>query len=321
MKLSFEQIKSVTFGAHDIRLDGGTVRFFKCTEKQTKAWYALSEVLGTRSLTTTGIRLDFHTNSKSLRFTVAGGAKFEVLVNGLLRARFTPNDECREFSLPLCESNGREADEVRVTLVLPSHSQGALDSVELDDGSTLTPHTYSRKILFIGDSITQGHNTKFDTLSYAWQTTLHYNAETLINGIGGAFYHTTTFDKPSFEPDTVILAYGTNDSMRYRGNRDEMVRQVTGYMDLIKEGYPDCKIIVISPIFRATEDLSPIGEWFDERRAMIENEARLRGFEVISGLDLVPPLPDFFADTYLHPNGLGFTTYALNLTRQLDKIF
>ena len=99
-----------------------------------------------------------------------------------------------------------------------------------------------------------------------------------------------------------------------------MYRQVTGYLDLIKEGYPNAQVIVISPIFRADENLAPIGEWFSERRIMIENEAKSRGFELISGLDLVPPLPDFFADRYLHPNDLGFTVYALNLARRLDKI-
>ncbi len=320
MKLTYEQIKSVTFGAVEVKQDGDTVRFFKCTEKQTKGWYSVNGTLGDRSLTTSGIRLDFHTNSKALRFVTAGGGKFEVLINGTLRARFTPSGEQSDFTLPLCCTNGREADEVRVTLVLPSHTVGALSCVELDDGASLIPHEYSRKMLFIGDSITQGHNTKFDSLSFAWQTTLHYNADSIINGIGGAFYHIPTYDRPDFEPETVILAYGTNDSMRYKGNRDEMLHQVSGYMDLIKEGYPQSQVIVISPIFRADDKLQPIGEWFDERRIMIENEAKARGFDVISGLDLVPPLPDFFADTYLHPNDLGFTNYALNLILRLDKI-
>ena len=320
MRLSFEQIKSVTVGVVDIKQDGDEIKFFKCTEKQTQGWFATSEILGQRSLTTSGVRLDFHTDSKKLTFEVGGGGKFEVLINGTLRARFTPTENEKRFSLNLTETNGRAADEVRVTLAFPSHSVGTLKSVELDDGATVAPHEYSRKMLFIGDSITQGYNTKFDTLSYAWQTTLNYNANSIINGIGGAFYHIPTYDRPDFEPDTVILAYGTNDASRYQNNRDEMYRQVCGYLDLIKEGYANSQVIVLSPIFRAKDDLSPMGEWFDERRVMIENEARKRGFDVISGLDLVPPLPDFYADKYLHPNDLGFTCYALNLARKLAKL-
>ncbi|MBQ2737898.1 MAG: SGNH/GDSL hydrolase family protein [Clostridia bacterium] len=320
MKLSFEQIKSVTVGAVDIKQDGDEIKFFKCTEKQTKGWYEASEILGYRSLTTSGVRLDFHTSSKRLTFEVGGGERFEVLVNGTLRARFTAAESEKLFTVDLTETNGRSADGVRVILAFPSHTVGTLKRVELDDGATLTPHEYSRKMLFIGDSITQGYNTKFDTLSYAWQTTLNYNANSIINGIGGAFYHIPTYDRPDFEPDTVILAYGTNDAMRYQNNRDEMHRQVCGYLDLIKEGYENSQVIVISPIFRATDGLVPIGEWFDERRTMIEDEARRRGFDVISGLDLVPPLPDFYADRYLHPNDLGFTCYALNLIRKLDEV-
>ncbi len=320
MKLTYEEIRSIAFGAVNIKEEEDLIRFYKCTEKQTEGWYSVNDTLGARSLTTSGVRLDFHTDSKHFIFEVAGGGKFEVLINGTLRARFTPDDTERRFTVSLTETNGRASDSVRVTLALPSHTAGALKSVELDDGAVITPHTHSKKMLFIGDSITQGHNTKFDTLSYAWQTTLHYNADSIINGIGGAFYHIPTYDRPDFEPDVVILAYGTNDCMRYKNNRDEMHRQVCGYLDLIKGGYPDSQIIVISPIFRADENLDPIGEWFDERRTMIENEASARGFEVISGLDLVPPLPDFFADRYLHPNDLGFTNYALNLIKRLDEI-
>ena len=37
----------------------------------------------------------------------------------------------------------------------------------------------------------------------------------------------------------------------------------------------------------------------------------------VDGLSLVPPIPEFFADTNLHPNDLGFSLYAENLCRQL----
>ena len=39
MKLSFEQIKSITKGAVKIWQDGATIRFAKCTVKQVEAWY------------------------------------------------------------------------------------------------------------------------------------------------------------------------------------------------------------------------------------------------------------------------------------------
>ena len=52
---------------------------------------------------------------------------------------------------------------------------------------------------------------------------------------------------------------------------------------------------------------------------MLATEPEARGFEVISGLELVPPRAELFADTYLHPNDLGFGVYAENLIKKLDR--
>ncbi len=322
MRLSFEQIKSITRGAVDIRREEGSIAFFKCTKSQSDAWYALNDTLGMRSLTTTGIRLDFHTTSRSIAFRASQGNKFELLVNGLLYKQLRPNESGVTEAVTVLDDSmaKRENGMLRVTLSMPSHTIGRLDYIELDDGAEISPHEYDRKILFIGDSITQGHASKFDTLSYAWQTTLEFNADSVINGIGGAFYHIPTFDRPDFEPDAVILAYGTNDATRYRNNYGEMHRHVTTYMDLVSEAYPGAKIIVISPVFRADESFMPLEEWFTEKRKMIENEAEKRGFYVICGLDIMPHLPDCFSDKYLHPNDLGFSLYASNLCRRLKEI-
>ena len=320
MRLNFDQIKSVTFGAVGIKEEEGVLSFFKCTDRQTEAWFAQSETLGNRALTTTGIRLDFHTNSRTLRFGAPKGGKFDLLIDDELRKQFIRGDGELICEVDLCSAVARAKEEARVTLVFPSHSVGTLSFVEIDDGAYIKPHEFDRKILFIGDSITQGHNSKYDSLSYAWQATLALNADSVINGIGGAYYHIPSFDKPNFDPDTVILAYGTNDSMRYKDTPDVMYRQVTGYLDLIKEHYPNKRVVVLSPIFRATADFAPIGEWFDARRLMIEDEAKKRGFTAISGLTLMPPIPDCFADKYLHPNDLGFSIYALNLINKLKEM-
>ena len=321
MKLTFEQIKDIAAGAVNIYGDAdGIVHFDKCTQRQISAYDAFSADLGMRSRTTSGVRLDFHTNSKTLKFKTASGGKFELLINGLLRERLVP-EEAQSFierTVKLTDEIGGECEDVRVTLVFPSHSIGTLEYVELDDGAYAKPHTYGKKILFIGDSITQGWNSYFDTLSYAWRTTLHFNANSLINGIGGAFFHVSTFDVPDFDPEIVILAYGTNDLGRYPDD-EKMKEQVVGYLDLLKEAYGDKKVFVLSPIWRANNAGEVMGQRFDARRKMIENEATSRGFIAVDGLSLVPPLPQFFADTYLHPNDLGFGVFAENLIKVIEE--
>lgn len=322
MKLTFDQIKALTVGAHDIKQhDNGIISFFKCTDKQTQAWLDHgNETLCNRSKTTTGIRLDFHTNSKSFAFKTFSTGSFELLIDGILREKYyaPEGEKSIEAKIKLTDSIGNEKDDIRVTLVFPSHAIGRLEYAEIDDGAYAVSHGYSRKMMFIGDSITQGAASTRDTFSFAWKLTLHYNAESMINGIGGAYYEPETFDKVNFDPDTVILAYGTNDATHFRLFED-MERRVIGYFDLVKEHYGDKRVVVISPIWRGDADMKPMGAEFDRRRKMIEREADARGFEVISGLELVPPRAEFFADKYLHPSDLGYGVYAVNLIKKLDE--
>ena len=55
-------------------------------------------------------------------------------------------------------------------------------------------------------------------------------------------------------------------------------------------------------------------------RTWLEDYVRAqKGLILIPGLSLVPPLPMYYQDTYLHPNDLGFAVYAENLIRQMQK--
>ena len=250
---------------------------------------------------------------------VASGEKFEIRIDGVLRERFTRGEDAFiEKSVKLTDALGKEKDELRVTLVFPSHSVGSLEYVAIDDGAYFRAPEYKTKMLFIGDSITQGHNSKYDSLSYAWRTVHYFDADAVINGIGGAYYMPESFDKIDFDPDTVILAYGTNDACKF--DYAVMKEKTVGYLDLVKENYGDKNVIVISPIWRARDTGAVMGEDFESKRKMVEDESEKRGFYVVSGLKLVPPLADLYADKYLHPNDLGFGVYAENLIKEISNI-
>ena len=317
MLLTFEQIKAVTVGAVGIREENGVIRFDKCTEKQVKAWYALSDVLGQRSKTTTGIHLDFMTDSKNLTVTYGSGGKYEIYVDGLLRRMDAIGNDDRTVSIALTDPLGCPMEGMhRVGIYLPSHGVGSIVSVELDDGASIERYEYKRKFLFIGDSITQGWNTQYDTMSYAYRVSRFFDAEACINGIGGAFYHETTYDRPDFEPDTVIIAYGTNDFTR-SSTVEEILCHVRAYLELIKKGYPNARIFALSPIWREVQD-KPMGS-FAYVRECIGKQIEQMGVEHIDGLALTPPIPYFYADSHLHPNGEGFSVYAENLILELLK--
>ena len=317
MKLTNEQIKSVTFGAIRACEENGILHFYKCTQKQIDAWFDHKNELGERAATTSGIRLDFHTNSQNLAFCAFQGKKFEVYVDGLLRKQIIFDTE-KETTIPLCNPLGHKKDNYRVTLYFPSHKKGVIEWVELDDGAYITPHEYDRKWLFIGDSLTQGWAAIIDSLSYALRVSRFFNADCVVQGIGGAYFSEDSFDSIDFDPDIVSVAYGTNDFGHYK-TLDELRAHARAHLTLIANEYKDKKLFYISPIWRDKRDGKAMGS-FEECREVLIKEAENLGFTHIDGLSLVPPLPVFFYDEYLHPDNNGFSLYAENLISAIKDL-
>lgn len=317
MKLTLEQIKSIAVGAIRIEQETDGTHFYKCTQKQIDAWMQKNQDLGRRAAGTTGVRLDFHTNSQTLAFSVSHGNKFELHVDNLLRTQWLMKEQ-KTASIKLCDALGNKQDEYRVTLIFPSHDEGGvLEWLELDDGATIIPHTFDRKMLLIGDSITQGWASKYDSLSYAWRVTRHFNADSVIQGIGGAYFHEDCFDTLPYDPDMVLVAYGTNDFGHYK-TYDEFRAHAASHLKLIAEEYAGKQIFVLSPIWRDKREGKSMGT-FEGCRAIIMEEAEKLGLPHIDGLSLVPPMPELFGDGYLHPNDEGFSLYAENLIIALEK--
>lgn len=320
MKLTTDRIRSITVGAIKVEELEDGVHFYRYTPRQTEAWFAQAERLGKRSLQTAAVRLDFETNSKHFAFEAARGDKFELLVDGVLQRQFVRREGDAplrgEVELPLRTYPTGES--CRISFYLPSHSTGILKSVELDDNAFVKPIEHEKKILFIGDSITQGWDSTFDTNSYAIRTTRFFDANSVVQGIGGAYYHEDTFDVIDYDPDTVIVAYGTNDAMFFP-ELEVMQGHVVAFLDKIKETYGGKSVYVISPIWRGDEEGNSMDESFVAKRRMIEREAAARGFTVLCGLQMVPPTPEHFADKYLHPNDVGFAAYAERLCKILQE--
>lgn len=321
MKLTFDEIRRITFGALEIRETPDGLAFLRCTEKQTAAWYKKNEGLGGRSLSTTGVRLDFHTNSKYVSFLASQGDKFEIAIDGVTHHRIHMGEYREKGEAPrfhLTDPLGNEKDEVRVTIWFPCHGSPAhLSYLDLDDGATVCPHDYDKKFLFIGDSITQGWDARYDSLSYAHRLASFYNADFVNQGIGGAYFNPESFDTIAYDPDIVTVAYGTNDFGHFP-TYEEMRRETRLHLSLIAKEYAEKKIFVITPIWRNKREGKKMGT-FESCCAIVKEEAELLGLTVIDGLYLVPPIPEFFKDAYLHPNDLGFGIYAENLAREIQK--
>lgn len=315
MRIPAAEIGNLVFGAVETEAENGGVTYYKCTRKQREGWKTVSAALYGRSLIATGVRLDFHTDSRGFSFKALSGRKFDLLLNGRLIQTLTESDFDADGK-SACVSLG--GGDKRVTLVFPGHDvKTTLEYIVLDDGAAVRAHEFSRKMLFIGDSITQGWHSEFDSLSYAWQTSLHFNADSVINGVGGAVFCADTFDTSGFDPDIVVVAYGTND-FGYFKTLSELRENVHEYLTLVKNAYGDKKVFCISPIWRTDEDKNRAMGSFKECRDVIKDEIVSFGFELVDGYELVPHDKRFFAD-HVHPNDLGFCMYARSLIAEIEE--
>lgn len=313
-QLTFEEIRALTHGADHMEPAADGIHFHKCTERQENAWKAIDPDFYPRALATTGVRLEFETDAEAFTFEAPSGNRFEVLVNGLFDRQIRMNDLRAAGSEPKA-AVPLGPGQKRVLFALPSHSEGVLASFSVENATFLRPVTYENesKILFIGDSITQGWNSQYDTFSFAYRTGLALNADFHICGIGGARYAPQTFEKVNFDPDTVIVAYGTNDFSSKSRSAEENTANANAYLELVRQAYGSCRVVVLTPIWRSDKD----EKWLTTARAAIADAARKRGFETVDGDRLFPKNTAFFADNYLHPNDLGFSVYAERLTAYL----
>lgn len=331
MKLSFEQIKSISFGAYAITEKEDGIHYQRCTDKQIDAWGKLHVDLGERAGYSSGMVIDFHTSSKTLRIATANGTQFEYYINGVLRS-VTNMKELRladkPFELSLCDSLGDDFDECRVTVYFPrGNDPVAIKYVELDDGATVIPHKYDRKILFYGDSITQGCSSVAHSLCYTNMVANFFNAESHNLGVGGGRFDVSTVDDIGYDPDVVLISFGTNDFTHHK-TLDALKAKADEFMAAVKELHKDSAkhFFVISPIWRADlekwganeEKARTLSKLSDARAAIIEC-AEKHGMIHINGLELVPPSTEYFRDEHLHPNDLGFCLYAQGVIKKMNE--
>lgn len=308
MELTLEQIKNVTFGALNVFQDEQGIHFRRFTERQVDV---LLDPKNGRDYDTTGIRLDFHTDASRIHLYVASEGKYEILVNDLTSYWERLNEPTHVF-LPL------ESGDKRVTVVLPSHTEGILEKIVLDDATYAQPHKYAMKFAFYGDSITQGWNSEKDAQSYVWLTTRYFDADSMNFGVGGTTFIPELPEDIGFDPDVVIVALGTNDYGKEK-TMEQIKSDCKAYLEKIKALYPNSKQICITPIWRKRGVETRAAGVLADVRQVIAEIAQAQGYTVINGLTLIPHRLEYYADNGLHPNDLGFAIYALNLIKFLES--
>lgn len=310
MKLTSEQIQEFSHGCIECTYENDKFTYARFTPGQVDAYEKRFAVFRERCERPTGVRIEFETDSCAIRVDVAAPGRYELLVDGLA----VQYKECAaNDSLYATLPQGNK----HITVMLPWNSFGAISLIMLDEGAYAKPHEFKRKFLFLGDSITQGASAIRPTMTYVDRVARWFEADYLNLGVGGTKFFPEVLVKPEFDPDTVFVAFGTNDFNSTPRDRFEL--ECKEYLDIIKKWYGDKTVYVISPIWRLDHDLVRKAGTLQEVREFIIGQAEDHGFIHIDGWKLVPHDSAYFADVRLHPNDMGMSVYAEQLIKAIIK--
>ena len=326
MQIGFDELQALTFGAIWMEMTSEGVRFHRFS-KEEEAWLDLKETFAIRRRSGAGIRLDFETDAKKLRFHASfsrGSSRkwgfFDFDIDGVLSAHGGSADV---DAVPQYDFEADLDGAIhRCTLHFPQLACAVLKDFELEGATFVKPWTYRRRFFFYGDSITQGYDAVHPELTYTALTASEFKADMRNAAIGGAVFppELVRLAPEGPKPDLIVSAYGTNDWSNC--TREVFVRQAHDFFMALSEVYPGVPVAALLPIWRKDSDrVTSAGTFDDARRIVIEAASCHPLAQVIPGDGLVPHLTGFFADGRVHPDDLGFSFYARNLIRELRLRF
>ncbi|MBQ7011405.1 MAG: SGNH/GDSL hydrolase family protein [Clostridia bacterium] len=319
MKLTTENIKTITLGAIRIFEEDGYTVFRRFTPYQEKV---LEERKFTpRQFASSGMKLSFTCGEGIVHFEylVRPGAGavchgIDVLCDGI-EVFHHYSDEANKCGQVFFRVPKKEKP-CTVTVFFPNLAGIGIRELNVPDD--YAPAKRERKILMLGDSITHGYHSFRQHQSYANVLGERLNAEILNQGIGGDKFHAPNIDPElPFTPDIITVAYGTND---WAGAIPQLDEKIDEYFKKLRTVYPAVPVFAIPPIWRGNIDgIRKDGRTLEDVRLLVKEKAEKYGCFAVDSAKLVPPSPDYFMDKFLHPNDVGFILYGINLADEIKK--
>ena len=312
MKLSTKQLKRLAHGFLELRQVDRYLSFQRFSKEQVQS-LDFSADFRRISQYTAGISMRFKTNACKVSFgykRVVGTLKdsVDVYVNGRFIQAFLMEDLPLEGTLSISLPTG----EKEVVIYLPTDVEMHIKDVRID-GKWRSIKPKKCKMLWIGDSITQGVGSFLGSQTFVNIVSRKINCESLNQGIGGYGYMENALqDLPNFKPDKIVVALGTNDGL------DGLYERIETFYERLHNVYRGLPILVITPIWRGDDTekcrgLRTIQKWIKDVCRRYEN------IQVIDGFDLVPPVSYCFYDN-LHPNAWGMQQYADHLLEEMRRL-
>ncbi len=315
--------RDIACGAVETVETEGEWTFHRFSPRQALAYReAGNEDFYRKTFASAGVRLAFRTDAASLSFDYRFGygssrpyGYFDVYAGGALVAHIGLEKDDGERHVAEAELDPGAKN---VEIYLPWSRSTFLSPLRLAGASFVEPLRRKWTMICFGDSITQGYDALYPSLAYTEAIGRFLDADVVNKAIGGDRFFPGLLDEPdASEPDFVTVAYATN-AWRHRGE-DEIRGHAKAFYAKLAALYPSARIFALTPLWRKeVASHSPLGRDVRCVDAFIRDAcAGLANVTPVPGDALVPHLPEFFSDGYLHPNDMGFCLYAQNLQRLL----
>ena len=313
MKITNEELKSIYMGAYSFReTEDGFLQSFQYNESQMAYFEKTAEFLYDRCKASTAKTLEFETAAKkfsfSYRITWMGSPdSFELCIDGLINRIVYVKDIEKEGTL----SFDLPGEECSVVLYMPSDATVEIGAFEIDD--SFRPVRKGSRVLWLGDSITQGFGPLRSACTYVSVANRELNYDIINQGIGGYVYDKKSLEKmEGYTPDKIIVALGTNQF------GTETMKDIEEYYEVLTGIYGDTPILCITPVWRGdVPDGEPVLIRFCDNLKKIA--AAYSQVTIVDGFKLVPHLPEYYLDK-LHPNQLGAEVYGRNLVKAIKEL-
>ena len=312
MKLTNEELKRIYFGAYRFsETEDGYLMAHQYTEAQEEYFRGALSFWYERCTASTAKTLEFTTEATRVSFDYAilwtgSEDSFEVCVDGLITGIRYMKDLSKKgnltFDLP--------AGEKSVIIYLPADALAVIRNFEIN--AAFRPAVKGEKVLWLGDSITQGYGPLRSSPTYVSVANRLLNYDIINQGIGGYIYDPKVLTgMEGYRPDRILVALGTN---QYG---TESMADIEKYYEILTSLYQDVPILAITPLWRGDnpEGIPVLMKFCDRLKEIIR---KYDAVTMVEGWKLVPHLPEYFIDN-LHPNQLGTEVYARNLVREIER--
>lgn len=314
MKLSNDELKKYYFGAYRFEeTKDGYLQAHQYSKEQVEYFKGAFDFWYERCTASNAKTLEFVTEATEISFDykliwLGSQDSFEVTVDGQIYEIVYVKDIKEEGTITFTLPEGSK----EVAIYLPCDATAVIKNLEINAQAEAPKK--GEKVLWLGDSITQGYGPLRSAQTYVSVANRLLKYDIVNQGIGGYIYDKNSLMKmEGYTPDKIIVALGTN---QYG---TETMKDVEEYYERLMEVYgSDIPVLCISPLWRG-DNMEGVPTLISFCEKVKDIARKYPNVQIVDGFTLVPHLPEYFLDN-LHPNGLGTEVYGRNLVLAIEAL-